>query len=58
MLASVAAMLFQAMSAKLGIVTGSNLAELCRAQFPKPVVLGMRSIRSHWRNRRGSSERA
>jgi manganese transport protein len=41
MLASVAAMLFQAMSAKLGIVTGSNLAELCREQFPKPVVLGM-----------------
>jgi manganese transport protein len=40
-LASVAAMLFQAMSAKLGIVTGSNLAELCREQFPKPVVLGM-----------------
>ena len=41
MLASLAAMLFQAMSAKLGIVTGSNLAELCREQFPKPVVLGM-----------------
>src|SRR5258708_7490639 len=35
------AMLFQALSAKLGIVTGRNLAELCREQFPRPVVLGM-----------------
>src|SRR5947209_18065147 len=35
------AMLFQALSAKLGIVTGRNLAELCREQFPQPVVLGM-----------------
>jgi manganese transport protein len=41
MLASMAAMLFQAMSAKLGIVTGSNLAELCREQFPTPVAIGM-----------------
>src|ERR1700677_1156482 len=40
-LANVVAMLFQAMSAKLGIVTGRNLAELCREQFPRPVVLGM-----------------
>src|ERR1700722_15597481 len=39
--ANVVAMLFQAMSAKLGIVTGRNLAELCREQFPRPVVLGM-----------------
>ena len=39
--ASVVAMLFQAMSAKLGIVTGRNLAELCREQFPKPVVKAM-----------------
>src|ERR1700729_4635589 len=36
--ASLAAMLFQSLSAKLGIVTGRNLAELCREQFPKPVV--------------------
>ena len=36
--ASVAAMLFQSLSAKLGIVTGRNLAELCREHFPKPVV--------------------
>jgi manganese transport protein len=40
-LANVMAMLFQALSAKLGIVTGSNLAEQCRAHFPRPVVLGM-----------------
>jgi manganese transport protein len=41
LLANVIAMLFQALSAKLGIVTGRNLAEMCREQFPKPVVLGM-----------------
>lgn len=35
------AMLIQALSAKLGIATGKNLAELCREQFPRPVVLGM-----------------
>ena len=34
-------LLFQAMSAKLGIVTGRNLAELCREQFPRPLVVGM-----------------
>jgi manganese transport protein len=39
--ASLIAMLFQAMSAKLGIVTGRNLPELCREQFSRPVVLGM-----------------
>jgi manganese transport protein len=39
--ASLVAMLFQAMSAKLGIVTGRNLAELCREQFPQPIVIGM-----------------
>src|SRR5258707_12601369 len=39
--ASLVAMLFQAMSAKLGIVTGRNLAELCREQLPRPVVVGM-----------------
>jgi manganese transport protein len=41
LVANLIAMLFQALSAKLGIVTGCNLAELCRQQFPKPVVLGM-----------------
>src|SRR6202035_2145423 len=35
------AMLFQALSAKLGIVTGRNLAEICREQFPEPVVWAM-----------------
>ena len=39
--ASLVAMLFQAMSAKLGIVTGRNLAELCREQFSRPIVVGM-----------------
>lgn len=35
------AMLIQTLSAKLGIATGMNLAELCREQFPRPVVWGM-----------------
>ena len=34
-------MLFQALSAKLGIVTGRNLAEMCRDHFPPPVVWAM-----------------
>jgi manganese transport protein len=41
LLANIIAMLFQALSAKLGIVTGRNLAELCRDHFPRPVVLPM-----------------
>ncbi len=32
------AMLIQTLSAKLGIATGLNLAEMCREQFPTPVV--------------------
>ncbi len=39
LLANLVAMLFQSLSAKLGIVTGLNLAEHCREQFPRPVVL-------------------
>ena len=35
------AMLIQSLSAKLGIATGRNLAEVCREQFPTPVVWGM-----------------
>jgi manganese transport protein len=35
------AMLIQALSAKLGIATGMNLAELCRTHFSRPVVLIM-----------------
>jgi manganese transport protein len=41
LLSSLVAMLFQAMSAKLGIVTGRSLAELCRDQFSPRMVLGM-----------------
>ena len=41
LLANVVAMLFQGLSAKLGIVTGKNLAELCREHFPRSVVLPM-----------------
>jgi manganese transport protein len=40
-LANVMAMLLQTMSAKLGLATGHNLAEMCRLEFRKPVVLGM-----------------
>lgn len=39
--ASLVAMLFQAMSAKVGIVTGCNLAQLCSQEFSRPVVIGM-----------------
>jgi manganese transport protein len=41
LVANVIAMLFQGLSAKLGIVTGRNLAELCRDHFPRPVVWAM-----------------
>jgi manganese transport protein len=41
LMASLIAMLFQALSAKLGIVTGRNLAEMCREQFPRPVCYAM-----------------
>jgi manganese transport protein len=34
-------MLFQALSAKVGIVTGRNLAELSRERFPRPLVWAM-----------------
>jgi len=40
-LASLMAMLLQAMSAKLGLATGHNLAEMCHLQFRKPVVFAM-----------------
>ena len=39
--ANITAMLFQALSAKIGIVTGKNLAEVCREQFARPVTIGM-----------------
>src|ERR1700745_820106 len=41
LLANIIAMLFQALSAKLGIVTGRNLAELIRERFPRPLVWAM-----------------
>jgi manganese transport protein len=40
-LSNLMAMLIQSLSAKLGIATGLNLAEHCREQFPRPVVLVM-----------------
>ena len=41
LLANLIAMLFQALSDKAGIVTGRNLAEMCRDHFPRPIVLAM-----------------
>lgn len=40
-LANLMAMLLQTMSAKLGLATGHNLAEMCRLQFSKPVASAM-----------------
>lgn len=42
--ANLMAMLFQALSARLGIVTGRNLAELSRDHFPRPLVWAMWAI--------------
>jgi len=39
--ANLMAMLIQSMSAKLGIATGMNLAEVCRQRFPYPAVVGL-----------------
>jgi manganese transport protein len=39
--ANLVAMLFQALSAKIGIATGRNLAELCREHFAPPVVYAL-----------------
>lgn len=39
--ANLIAMMFQALSAKLGIVTGRNLAEMCHDQFSTPVRIVM-----------------
>jgi len=44
LVANLIAMLFQALSAKLGIVTGHNLAEMCRLHFPRAVVWPMWAI--------------
>jgi manganese transport protein len=40
-LANLMAMLLQTMSAKLGLATGHNLAEMCRQHFNKPAVYTM-----------------
>ncbi len=40
-MANLVAMLFQSLSAKLGIVTGRNLAEMCRDRFSPPVRYAM-----------------
>ncbi|MCW2714878.1 MAG: divalent metal cation transporter [Frankiales bacterium] len=39
--ANLMAMLIQSLSAKAGLATGKNLAELCREQFPRPVSRGL-----------------
>jgi manganese transport protein len=39
--ANLMAMLIQNLSAKIGIATGRNLAELCREHFPRPVTWGL-----------------
>jgi len=39
--ANLMAMLIQSMSAKLGIATGMNLAEVSRMRFPRPAVFGL-----------------
>jgi manganese transport protein len=39
--ANLMAMLIQYLSAKVGIATGRNLAELCREHFPRPAVIGL-----------------
>jgi manganese transport protein len=39
--ANLTAMLVQSLSAKLGLVTGRDLPELCRAQLPRPVSRGL-----------------
>jgi manganese transport protein len=41
LLANVIAMLFQALSAQLGIVSGHSLATLCRMHFPRALVIPM-----------------
>ncbi len=42
--ANLVAMLFQGLSARLGVVTNRNLAELCRTHFPRPAVLAMWAV--------------
>src|SRR5471032_2447384 len=39
--ANLLAMLIQTLSAKLGVVTGRNLPEMCRERFPRRLVTGL-----------------
>jgi manganese transport protein len=41
LVANLMAMLIQYLSAKVGVVTGKNLPELCREHFPRPVTWGL-----------------
>jgi manganese transport protein len=41
LLSNLMAMLIQTLSARLGIASGRNLAEVCRDRFPRPVVWGL-----------------
>lgn len=41
LMSNLMAMLIQSLSAKLGIATGRNLAEVCRDHFPRLLVYGM-----------------
>jgi len=41
MLSNLMAILLQALSARLGIVTGRDLAQACRAHYPRPVNLAL-----------------
>nr|WP_230983231.1 Nramp family divalent metal transporter [Inquilinus limosus] len=41
LLSNVMAILLQALSAKLGIVTGRDLAQACRDHYPKPVAVSL-----------------
>ena len=42
--ANLVAMLFQGLSARLGIVSGASLAELCRAHYPRRLVWAMWAV--------------
>ena len=44
LLANIVALVFQSLSARLGIVTGRNLAELCRDHPPRRLVFAMWAI--------------
>jgi manganese transport protein len=41
LLSSLTAMLLQSLAVRLGIGTGRNLAEACRAHYPRPVAIGL-----------------